>query len=505
MNRIWLCPPMAFSRVGSGTVPVAAYHWGPSDNSPRGSGKTTIVACETLDIDEHGVVSSHVPEEIDFKAVVEGKEVFRPVCPWYELHGDWTIDGANDSGPIAPGVLAACGIALQDISWEIKVANRKAYNMTLRKGDIVSATLSISGNDFSVHPLLGVCEADDPDEPPLVPHGSSLPFGHVQLANPLGDIPGVRLRITPPIGAVYGPKGVQEKITRIRRQFPDAAVNNADLWEELRIPSSRLILNDAAAWPNWILSNGDARTVPVLQFANIPGPRNTYHSLGLIDDFSDGIIGCTVRISRIGAQLQAHARVVTTPPDFAPDRRHIVSLADDLKDRVARDVEESFGSLPFEEMSGEVQDIFQRAWETMGLINLDAMNTKADFRDDATQPGSVGAPFVPPVSSHPLPLTQHGRRAHHRLAALDVLDNLLRERDARVETGTEAGYPTLRSLDDLINAPPNLDGTTAAGNSYRKMPALMRGSDGSPFHITRRQYDLLQLWIRRQQESAWRS
>jgi hypothetical protein len=37
------------------------------------------------------------------------------------------------------------------------------------------------------------------------------------------------------------------------------------------------------------------------------------------------------------------------------------------------------------------------------------------------------------------------------------------------------------------------------GEKYydHKMPALMRGSDRYPMHITRRQYDLLVAWVRR--------
>jgi hypothetical protein len=236
LDRIWLYPPLAFARVGSGTIPVPAFQWGPSDNSPRGSGKTTIVACETLDIDESGVVSSYMPEQIAFKEVVDGKEVFRPVCPWYELHGQWTIDGKSQSGPITAQLIEACGIALRQVRWEVKIANRKAYNMTLRGGDVISATLSIHGDDFTIQPLLGISSAAEPDDVPLVPHGSSLPLGQVQLANPVGAFSELRLRITPPIGAVYGPKGVRDKIARISQRFPKAVAEQEDQWDKLQLP-----------------------------------------------------------------------------------------------------------------------------------------------------------------------------------------------------------------------------------------------------------------------------
>jgi hypothetical protein len=35
LNRIWLSPPLAFARVGSGTTPVEAFHWGPGDKFAR--------------------------------------------------------------------------------------------------------------------------------------------------------------------------------------------------------------------------------------------------------------------------------------------------------------------------------------------------------------------------------------------------------------------------------------------------------------------------------------
>lgn len=37
------------------------------------------------------------------------------------------------------------------------------------------------------------------------------------------------------------------------------------------------------------------------------------------------------------------------------------------------------------------------------------------------------------------------------------------------------------------------------GDRYydRRMPAVMRGSDRHPMHITRRQYELLVAWVRR--------
>lgn len=227
--------------------------------------------------------------------------------------------------------------------------------------------------------------------------------------------------------------------------------------------------------------------MPVDQFAYLIAPDGANHSLGLMDDFTDGLITCTIPASPQRGELTANARVVVTPPDFAPDRRHLVSLADTLKDRTERDIATLYASLSLDEMTEDVQDLFQRIWETMELINVDAMNTKAGF----------DTPYHAQPSTNPLPLTVHARRAHRRLTARDALVDLFRERAGRVGVGTIPNYPAPRSFEDLINAPPNADGSEAAGNSYRKMPAVMRGPDGRPMHLTRRQYELLRLWVER--------
>jgi hypothetical protein len=492
LQETWIYPPLSFARVGSAGIPVDNFHWGPNDVSPRGTGKTTLVPAETLDIDATGTVTSRMPESIRFKEIVDGREAFRPVCPWLELHGRWLKEGRSMTGPITPNLLQSFGVALSDIRWTVQLANRKAYNMTLEPADIISAAVEIAGDDSTVKQLL----AHSQGAKPLVLPTSPLRFGRVQLSRPDARFPELRLRFFPPAGVVYGPKSLRTKIAQHVAQFSEGTKEEDDRWQEFQIPESRLVLSDIAAWSNWVLTTGDARTVPVLQFAHLEGPKGTRHSLGLIDDFSDSLITCSIALSA-GQKIEAKARVVVTPPDFAPDRRHVVSLADDLKDRVDRNVEATYRNIPLSELSLEMQDLFQRIWETMGLVNIDAMNSKRDFARNG-QP-----PYAMEASSGPLPLTSHARRAHRRLAVLEALEDFFREREGRSEIGTIPNYPAPRSLSDLINAPPLADGTTPPGNAYRKMPALMRGSDGSPMTLTRRQYETLFLWISRlEQESG---
>ena len=56
-----------------------------------------------------------------------------------------------------------------------------------------------------------------------------------------------------------------------------------------------------------------------------------HQSWGCIDDSSDGLIQATLVA---GDQVyRAVARFFVGPPDFAPDRRPVYSIADDLSDR----------------------------------------------------------------------------------------------------------------------------------------------------------------------------
>lgn len=67
-------------------------------------------------------------------------------------------------------------------------------------------------------------------------------------------------------------------------------------------------------------------------------------------------------------------------------------------------------------------------------------------------------------------------RRHRRYVALEVLEDLLREQPDLIRR-------VIR--EPVEDAPDYLDG---------RMPVAMRGADAGPFHLTRRQYDLLTGW-----------
>jgi len=497
IEKVWMCPPLAFARVGSAKEPLEAYFWGPNDTTPRGTDKTTIVPMETLYMDTLGEITSRIPDFISFRVFENNKERFKPVCPWYELHGIVIRENEKYEGPITEAILIECGFTLNDISWNIKTANKKAFYMTLEESDIISGELIIEGNDTLKKELKGI-SVKTAKFNSLVPEDANISLGHVQVAKPNKDFPEIRIRIFAPKGAVYGPKNVKTKITDLIKRYGVGDIgseDSEDKWNFLNIETENLILNDDAAWCTLTLENGDSRTIPVAQFAYQKGPMNVLNSLGLIDDFSEGTLTC--RLKNNGVELLAEARVVVSPADFVPDRRHVVTLADVFKDRSERkDLQGLYDNLPIIQMSQDVLDIFERIWETAGLMNIDAMNTKFQ------EPGTNNPPFdkIPFLDRFTLPLTERAREIHRRLKTLEVLEDYFREIKERVEIASEPGFASPVSIMDRINRPPNEDGTTPQSNSYKKMPAVMRGSDGNPMYITRRQYELLMLWANKLRE-----
>ena len=304
-------------------------------------------------------------------------------------------------------------------------------------------------------------------------------LGNVQLTTPSDAFPELRIRFTPPAGLVYGPSNLIERVDAIKARFPDTQ------WKELSLARERLFLNPEATWCKFNPQiKGDFRTNPGLLYAFDDHEESPEFmtSLGLIDDISDGLIHCSVQ------GLTATARIVVGPPDYAPDRRPIVSLADGLKDRVDRDsvLEDAYVE-NLELTSLEIADMMERILETMELINLDAHNdrsrlTNRSIANNSGLPPVAGEnkvfPRIESVGGRPLPLTDYGRQRHRRFLSLEVFEDILRERPDLIE----------RIIREPMTGEPYYD---------RRMPALMRGSDSFPLHVTRRQYDFLTRWARR--------
>lgn len=461
LKSIRILPPLVFGRLGGSPHPMGNFTWGPDDVRPRGTGKTSLVPLPTLDFNDDGTLFERPAGALKFK---DGG-LFRPVCPFLELHGEWDAvgDSPAGSGPITPEILETYGgVSLGDMTWAVEVANLKPYHLTQNASDRIVANVSIRGDNVETHSLDATTPTTSANG--LIPPGRSLPMGTVRLNRPNTDFPGLRLRFFPPKGFIYGPTNLAERLNAIPPNLRDQF--------DYRIPSDRLILNPDATWCRFNSADGDVRTNPGRLYAF----DNLGTSLGLVDDVCDGIISCKISVGN--NLLIATSRIAVGPPDYAPDRRPIVSLADGLKDRVDR-AEQAVDD-------AWVRDLLERAWETMGLLHVEHQNVRIN-RENSSIAYDRGLPLrsgqmrgftVPPgTANEPLPLTERARRRHRQLASVDALKNILRDNP--------------RLFEQVVRPP--------AGDSpfYTiQMPALMRGSDRYPLHLTRRQYDMLLSWAR---------
>jgi hypothetical protein len=482
--RLLLYPPLAFARLGRSETPCDAFVWGANDVRPRGTGKTTIQPAPSLRIAPDGTLSEVLPTEIVFT----DEAGFRPVCPFFELHGEWTEGRTRQCGPITTAVLERCGVSIADLRWRVRVANFKPFHYTQRATDRIEAVAEIAGEQTELVELRGVSPLGEPEgaqtpgpaRPPLVPPDSFIPLGKVQLSKATREFPGLRLRFTPPGGYVYGPRNFEERLRDLRSRYSPAAPGN---WANFSLPAERLVLDPAAAWCVYIAPGGssspDTNTQPPSLFAFEDVENVSERALGLVDDMCDGLIECT-----LPGVTAAAARVVVTPPDYAPDRRPFVSLADDLKDRVDRDDVLDRAYVGDARTRMEIHDLMERVFETVGLLNADFTNEYAGYwnENEVQASGPRARRVIRPfpqfdfIGEDPLPLTARARDRHRRFAALEVFETILREHPALLST--------------IVREP-------VSSNLYydARMPAMMRGSDGNPLTLTRRQYQLLERWL----------
>jgi hypothetical protein len=491
-KKLWLLPPLAFARIGGSESPCDNFSWGQNDLRHKGSGKTFIVAQRSLHVDRDGHVTEREPSsELTFK---DADDRFRPVAPFFELHGEWTDGQTICRGPVTWAVLKQHGLTAADVTWSIAVANLKPYQHTRAPGDRVIAEMTVRGDVTTRRPLLGVSPAAPAHPHPLVIDAAPLPLGELQITKLDADASVCRMRVTPPKGLVYAPRDFKTRVSEIEKRA--GAANKTTRWRGFALNDDRLILNPEAVWPRWRperkgfvthrACDRDFRTMPILTYAHDDTDGDSFTSLGLVDDTCDGLVRCTI------GSLTATARVVVTPPHFAPDRRPIVSLADGLTDRVKRgEIDLSYVE-DVEQTTLEVRDLFERAFETLELSNLDALNDRIRqlneeiAKDRAVHPSVIADKHFPTsevLAKRHLPLTEQARQRHRRMLALEVLEDRLREDPALI--------------DRVIRAP-------LSGDPYfdQRMPALTRGSDGLPMHLTRRQYDLLVTWARALQRRA---
>jgi hypothetical protein len=457
IKQLLLSPPLAIARLGSSETPLECFYWGPNDDRPRGTGKTTIIPGETLSIANDGSVFSFTPSVIQFK---DGDK-FRPVCPFFELHGVWELEGQTIRGPITMEVLQQFGFSSEHLQWKVHAGNLKAFHMTQDRACRIEARETIAGDHVEPVVLRGVSPSDASN--PLVPAGHYVPLGTVRLTRPNDEFPEYRLRFIPAKGKFYGPPGLKER------------------WD-VEVPPDQLFLNPDATWVGFIPPSSDPRTSPGRLYAG--EGSDSQACFGIVDDVCDAIISCSL----LGSDVQpATARVTVSPPDYAPDRRHLISIADALKDHIDRSEVSQSDYVTANSIPAEIQDLFERIYETMGLMNVDVFNNRVDIQENRERAFSLGIPYkstdhyafspIPATDEQKFPITERGRQFHRRMIAIEVIQDTLREK------------PEL--IDQWIRPPGGNDGFFT-----KQMPPVMRDSSGGPLHLTRRQYDLLRNWVK---------
>jgi hypothetical protein len=522
IRKIWLQQPIAFARVGISPIPAPAFRWSGNDLRPRGSGKTMILPSPTYSVDKENGTLMREPDS-EFTLLKDEKGI-RPVCPFFELHGEWDGQTPDNGTALTLDVLKAAGVDLKDLKWTVHHANHKAYSLTHDQGDRIEARLSIPGNHHSRVTLQG--RSPDGAAKPLIPSDQFIPMGEVQVVQPTPERPGIRFRFYAPPGHAYGPTNLQE---RLKKHSPLDYIIGLfkvnDRWKDFKLPRERCILNADASWTKYQLvtysqllaalprvvmnlrkfiallrqvqlselarfvigPTADAGKLPPGLYASWAGGGAALSSLGIVDDLGDGIITCEIA----GVANVASARIVVAPPHFSPDRRPPISIADQLADRELRkDVrsEDWTSAANWPELQAEIDDLLDRAFETESLSNLDAWNktlteentSDAVYRGDPNPPKQPDALLWPDLHKETvldLPLSERGRWRHRRNTADEFFEQLIRD-DA-----------------DLFNEWIRTPDDDESLYYDRRMPALMRGSDRRPLHLTRRQLESLRKWI----------
>jgi len=515
IQRIFINPPIAIARLGGSTSPQSSYRWVQAPN-PHSTGETTIEPDWTLQMRSEGSVEPVLPDSLQFR---DGG-LIRPVCPFLEL---WASVGAKGAAPakwkdvpVTPDLLAKNGLSLKDLTITIDARNSKASRRT-GKPQLQFGTfpkLKVSAEEFAPVPILASSPPSVPAEERMIPPGKNIPLGFfqvirsrtqpapnvnqpwTQLENGLSkvNVEVIRFRFTPARGHFYGPP-FAAKLHR--------SDENGGLFAP--VDPTRAFLNAKAGWQNARAdSTSPDQPADTYDGADIRenGPNP---SLGVVDDTCEARIEVTLQLPN--SSLGAAANVFVSPPDFAPDRRPFLSLADELNDRSA-DNEERSRTMLKGEVDEWVEDLFERVYETICLLNLDFQRRdKAVLLDEkhlaatAVRGDQTSEPLhamggrdklrnrsfpLPPVSDDvPLPLTEHARRRHRMLSDIDGLRDFI------------AQYPN--RLQKLVRLPfeAESDETTAGiGLTTMRMPPFMRNSNGGPLTLTVWQYELLMDWVK---------
>lgn len=511
IQALFITPSFAVARLGGSTTPLHSYDWVDSQRF-RSESETDIAPSWTLAVQPDGSVAPFLPTSIAFR---DG-DLIRPVAPFFEV---WARLGASGSAPttwteapLTTALLTADGLSLASLRLAVTARNLKAARRT---GDPAHAfgnwqPMVLLGNDFTARPIEG--RSPPNATVPLIPANRHIPLGTVQMLRSTPQLTGqpwssvlrtdtIRFRYTPGRGQFYGPPEAASARPALGR--PEAAV-----------PSANAFLNPAAGWAEASTSNlvqpGDTYDV-INQNNATTGP-----SLGVVDDTCEVHFDVTLQVSAERA-LKTRAVAFVAPPDFAPDRRPFLSVADELNDRDGTAAARNAG-LTGAALAAWVEDLFERIYETVSLFNVDDYRTRraAVVRPPPDPPTPLPAAKLQAIdidqgvraaadramggrdalrsqvyhlpaatTDDPLPLSQHARMRHRALSDIQSLVALVAQ-DAVAGNNRVA---------EIVRAPFEVESFENGFGSSMRMPPFMRQSNALPLTLAAWQYELLMRWV----------
>ena len=458
IKSLRILPPLAIGRLGSADEPMANYTIDLDPDQPLGY--RAIVPRRTLVVDER---SGKIKEISASPAPIFKKDgKIWPVAPFLEV---FAVTERDELEPLTARLLQRHGLRVEDISWRVRVANRKVVRRTNDPADLVEAKVKIENH--AIHTLKGHCAN-------FVTENAFVDFGRVRFIKPNKKFPEIRLRFTPAKGLIYGP-------ARKKRHSKKEQVSSS-----YEVPIERAIYDPRnGGWKDFDASQFVERnefyneTLPPSLFAiNPPAPSWLYDnkavSRGYLDDACDGLVEVRLRLKH-GTELKATARICAAPPALAPDSLFVRSLADDLEQVVhGPDVSPDE---PAAETRARAQDIVRRAFETVRFMNVAVMNGN-DFKGRS-------ALLLDSMPEEEAADTQRAIRPVMAPGAVDTfaIMTLHQQAFAAMQGGAAPWFlPLLRRPDEVADF---------TDRGRRKMPALMCGADNSYLALTRRQLDTI--------------
>lgn len=475
IKELRILPPLAIGRFGSSPEPLENHTTAIVD--PLDFRK--IVPAPSLIVDDAtgAITQETTPSPQDKVQFRDAQRRIKPLAPFLEV---WArFDDDPSLVPLTKNHLADLGLQPSDLTWMVEVANVKVFRRTGDPLDKVTARLQIAFDKTDpdqlhrASQLFGQCKYFKPANTPF--GVKTIPFGSVRYIRPTDAFPEIRFRFTPAAGLVYGTRAGDPLIS------DDVYAGVTALPAPPNGPWSPPF---AGTWDRfWIgAPHAPPTTAPgdIFQGKPVGGTRV---SDGYFDDTCDGTVEVRLRVGT--TRLSAFARIMAGVPDFAPDTRHVRTILDDLE-QMALGPNVSPPATPAEEaeIKADVVDTIRRAYETVRMMNTMVMNGDQNVgdvpRNGNNMPGQQSSygrarePIYPTAdgnAAYASALGAHRRALQHALNSTKL-------------AGAFTMIDLVRPYDEVGDL---------HSDKRRRMPAMMRGSDGLEMALTRRQYAKLAL------------